>query len=97
MTYRVRVRSVALAEFAEATEWYSARSRGAAERFVMAVEATFDQLARAAHQCPVVHDDIRRVGIPGFPYTAYFRVREADCFVIALIHGRRNPRRWQHR
>ena len=39
MTYRVRVRSVALAELAEATEWYSARSRPAAERFVVTVSA----------------------------------------------------------
>jgi len=95
MTYRVRVRSMALAEFAEAVEWYSARSAQAAERFVAATEASFDRLGRAAHQCPAVHTDIRRLGIPGFPYSIYFRLLGADCYVFALMHGRRNPRRWQ--
>lgn len=97
MTYRVRVRSAALAEFVEAVEWYSARSRQAAERFVAAADAGFALLARSAGQFPVVHADIRRARLPGFPYLIYFRLIGADCHVIALMHGRRSPRRWQRR
>ena len=97
MTYRVRVRSVAEAEFAEATEWYAARSPRAAARFVASVEALLSHLADHAQAFPLVHDDIRRVGVPGFPYGVFFRLKGSICYVIAVMHGRRHPRRWQSR
>ena len=97
MSYRVRVRSVALAEFAEATAWYVDRSPQAAARFVTAIEATFQVLAEGAHRFPLVHFDVRRVGVPRFPYSLYFKIRGGECFVIAILHGRRHPRRWQSR
>lgn len=97
MTYRVRVRSNASAEFAEATGWYAERSPRAAARFVTAVEAAFEVLRDGAHRFPVILLDIRRVGVPRFPYSLYFKIRGGDCFVIAILHGRRHPRRWQSR
>jgi len=97
VTYRVRVRSVARAEFAEATTWYAARSVRAADRFVDAVEATFAKLAEAAHQFPILFLDVRRISVPGFPYGVFYKLRGSDCFVIAIMHGRRHPRRWQSR
>ncbi len=91
------MRSAALAEFAEAVEWYSARSPRAARRFVAATEATYDLLSKSAKQFPIVFDEIRRATLPGFPYSVYFRIRSTECLVIALLHGRRAPRRWQRR
>jgi toxin ParE2 len=97
VTYRVRVRSVAEAEFAEATDWYAARSHAAAERFVSSVESLLNHLSEHAHQFPIIFSDIRRVGVPGFPYGVFFRLRGSTCYVIAIMHGRRHPRRWQSR
>ena len=97
MTYRVRVRSVALQELTEATDWYSARSPQAVRRFLATIEATLDRLARDAGRFPVLHLDIRRVTVPGFPYGIYYRILGSECHVIALLHARRHPRRWQRR
>jgi len=32
-----------------------------------------------------------------FPYAMYFRVYDEVVVVVACMHGRRNPRRWQVR
>ncbi len=97
MTYRVRVRSVALLELTEATDWYSARSPRAALRFLASLEATLDRLARDAGRLPAIHLDIRRIAVPGFPYSMYYRILGTECHVIAVLHARRHPRRWQRR
>jgi plasmid stabilization system protein ParE len=97
VTFRVRVRSIALAEFAEATEWYSARSVEAAARFVLALEATLGLLANSADSFHPSFSDIRRVRVPGFPYAVYFRLTGVECQVLALMHVKRHPRRWQRR
>ncbi len=97
MTYRVRVRSVALLELTEATDWYSTRSPRAALRFLASNEATLDHLSRHAGVLPVLHLDIRRVAVPGFPYSMYYRPLGSECHIIAVLHARRHPRRWQRR
>jgi hypothetical protein len=32
-----------------------------------------------------------------FPYAMYFRIYDEGVVVVACMHGRRNPRRWQVR
>ena len=71
MTWPVRVKSVAEAEFAEAAVWYYRRSPPAAEAFVTAVEQTLARIAQTPEQYPVVHLDIRRARVPSYPYSIY--------------------------
>jgi len=97
VTWPVRVKSVAEAEFAEAAVWYYRRSPTAADAFVAAVEATLQRIGETPTTYPVVHRTIRRAIVPSFPYAIYFVQGTAECVVIAIHHGRRSPRRWKGR
>lgn len=97
MTWPVRVKSVAEAEFAEAAVWYYRRSRTAADGFVAAVEATFAKIADSPDQYPLVHRNVRRALVPSFPYAIYFVKGAAQCVVLVIQHGKRHPRRWMGR
>lgn len=44
-----------------------------------------------------VHHEIRRVRLRRFPYAIYYRILSDEIVVLAVMHGRRQPRRWQSR
>jgi plasmid stabilization system protein ParE len=46
---------------------------------------------------PRVHGEIRRALVPRFPYAIYFHIGADELVVLAIMHGRRLPRRWQSR
>jgi toxin ParE1/3/4 len=97
VTWPVRVKSVAEAEFAEAAIWYYRRSATVAERFVAAVEATLEKIGESPEQYPLVHRSVRQALVPSFPYAIYFVKGAAECVVLAIHHGKRHPRRWKGR
>lgn len=97
MTWPVRVKSVAEAEFAEAAVWYYRRSPAVSEAFVTAVESTLTRIGESPDAFPTVHRTIRRAVVPSFPYAVYFVQGATECVVLAIHHGRRNPRRWPRR
>jgi toxin ParE1/3/4 len=45
----------------------------------------------------VVYRGRRRAGVRRFPSAIFFEILEHRIVVIACLHGRRNPRRWQRR
>lgn len=97
MTPRLFVRRAARAEIAEAFQWYEARSTGLGHEFLRAVRVAFVTITRAPEQAPLVVDDIRKLPLRRFPYVVYFVVLPLGISVLAVIHGRRHPRRWQSR
>ena len=97
MTPRLFVRRAARADIAEAFRWYEARSTGLGHEFLRAVRVAFAAVERAPEQFPVAVDDIRKVGLRRFPYIVYYVVLRRGISVIAVMHGRRHPRRWQSR
>jgi len=40
---------------------------------------------------------MRRTVVRQFPYGIYFRVHDRFVVVIAVMHARRDPRRWRSR
>jgi plasmid stabilization system protein ParE len=97
VTWPVRVKSVAEAEFAEAAVWYYRRSVTAADRFVAAVESTLARIGESPEQYPLVHRTVRQALVPSFPYAIYFVKASAECVVLSVHHGKRHPRRWMGR
>ena len=45
----------------------------------------------------LVYGDVRRVLLRRFPYAIFYRYREPELLVVAVMHERRDPRRWQER
>lgn len=97
MTLRVAFRRAAIAEFEEAATWYESQRRGLGVEFTFEVGQAIERLAESPARYPVVFGDIRRAVTRRFPYAIYFRIRANMVVVLAVFHGRRDPRVWQRR
>ena len=94
---RLFLRQAARADIVEAFQWYEARSTGLGFEFLRTVRVALAGIERAPEQYPLALDDIRKALVPRFPYVVYFVIHSRGLSVIAVMHGRRDPRRWQSR
>ena len=97
MTPRLFVRDAAVADLDEAAEWYEARRMGLGGEFLRAVRAV---LAGVAVSRCSTHPPRARCGAPastGFRTWCYYLVEPDGVIVLAVLHGRRDPRVWQSR
>jgi plasmid stabilization system protein ParE len=97
LSYRLVFRPQAAEELLDAKQWYDENRSGLGDEFVEAVESTFQRIAETPLAFAEVHGSIRRAIMRRFPYGVYFRVLDAEIVVLGVIHGRRDPRRWQSR
>lgn len=91
------VRPAAAADIDEAFLWYEHQRVGLGEEFLAAAQAVIDAIAQQPLRYAVVRRDTRRALLRRFPYAIYFRVYGDLAVVVACMHGRRSPRRWQSR
>lgn len=94
---RFIVRPAAAADIDDAYLWYETQSAGLGSEFLAAAQAVVDAIAEDPLKYPVVLRDTRRTLLKRFPYAIYFRVYGDVIVVVACMHGRRNPSRWQSR
>jgi plasmid stabilization system protein ParE len=97
VTHGVVFRPQAEQEAGEASRWYEKQKPGLGARFVEAVDAAIQRIAANPAAFPVAHNEIHRAVVRQFPYGVYFRIEAGEVIVIAVMHGRRHPRRWQSR
>ena len=91
------LRKEAAADLVEAVEWYDARRGGLGGDFLGAVRAVFTAVEESPERFPIVRGDIRRAPLRRFPYAIFYFLEEDRTVVIACMHFRRNPHRWQSR
>ena len=94
---RFIVRPAAAADIDEAFLWYEGQRAGLGAEFLSAAQALIDPIAENPHKHPVVGRNTRRALLRRFPYAIYYRVYDEIVVVVACMHGRRDPRRWQTR
>jgi plasmid stabilization system protein ParE len=97
MTPRLFLRKAARADIAEAFRWYEERSPGLGHDFLRAVRVALAAIERAPGSFAVAIEDIRKVHLRRFPYVVYYVPLTRGISVVAVVHGRRHPRRWQSR
>ena len=93
LVYRPEVRD----EIDEEYTWYEEQRAGLGEEFLAAVRTTLDSIQRNPGRYGVVHREVRAAPMRRFPYVAYYRVEADRIVVMAIQHGRRDPRRWRSR
>jgi plasmid stabilization system protein ParE len=94
---RLVVRDAAEADVLDAALWYEQRSPGLGREFLGAVDAVLVEIAAMPERYPVVRGEARRALLRRFPYGVYFVASPDLVRVIACMHARRDPRRWQER
>jgi plasmid stabilization system protein ParE len=97
VTPRLFLRLAARADIAEARQWYEERSTGLGLEFLRAVRVALAAIERSPTRFPLALDDIRRAQLGRFPYLVYYVVLPEAVSVLAVMHGRRDPRRWMSR
>lgn len=91
------VRPAASADVEDAYRWYEAQQTGLGEEFLAAADAVMKSVVANPLQFPVIHRQTRRALFHRFPYGIYYRIVSDQIIVVACMHGRRDPRRWQSR
>lgn len=95
---RVVVRPAAAADIEDAYQWYESQRPGLGEEFLTAITRTRDRVLERPEAYPVLHRDTRRALVPErFPYALFYRVHGDTVVVVACMHAKRDPRRWQGR
>lgn len=94
---RLFVRLAARRDLAEAFRWYEGRGAGLGHEFLRAVAVTFAAVDRDPERFPVALDDVRKAVVRRFPYVVYLVALPDGVSVLAVLHGRRDPRRWRSR
>ena len=97
MTPRLLLEPAAESEFLEAAGWYAERSPSLGAAFRTSVATTLTTIEEAPHRFPIALRDIQKARVPRFPYVVYYVPLTEVIVVIAIIHGRRDPRRWHTR
>jgi toxin ParE1/3/4 len=94
---RLVVHAAAEADIVDAALWYEQRSHGLGREFLRAVDVTLAEIVRMPERYPTVHREVRRALLRRFPYGLYFVVTPGAVTVVACMHARRDPKRWQER
>lgn len=90
-------RPAAAADVEDAYEWYEAQRRGLGEEFAEEVQATLRRVVDNPEQFRALHRQTHRALLHRFPYGLFYRVVDDRVVVVACMHVRRDPRRWQSR
>lgn len=95
---KIVVRPAAAADIEEAFEWYERQRPGLGEDFLTALDSTLEQVSAQPEAFAVIHRATRRALIPHrFPYGLFYRIYGETIVVVACMHAKRHPRRWQRR
>ena len=81
----------------EAVEWYETRREGLGLEFLTAVRKVLTTVETSPARYPLVRGDVRRAPLRRFPYALFYVNEEEWTVVLACMHFRRDPRRWQSR
>jgi len=92
MSARFRFRPEVATELLEAVDWYQARAPGLGAEFLRSLDA-----ALAAIQRNRLLGNARRAVLRRFPYSVIYEPSHDEIPIVACIHGRRDPQRWQKR
>ena len=93
----VIVRPDAAADIEGAFQWYESQAAGLGGQFLDVISTQLHSLQKHPEQFPVVHRNTRRALLRRFPYQLFYRLDADDLIVVACLHGKRHPRRWETR
>jgi plasmid stabilization system protein ParE len=95
---KLRLRSIARADSAEAIRWYSEQRPDLASRFLEALAASLRSIEDNPKLYPTVSGEMRRALLPKpFPNLVLYRIEGDWISVYAVLHQARDPDRWKRR
>jgi toxin ParE1/3/4 len=80
-----------------AYEWYDKERPGLGERLLAAIRDTLERVQSDPRHFGVIYRRVRAALVETFPYVVYFRIEHTRLFVLAILHGHRDPAEWRSR
>jgi len=97
MSLSLIIRPEAEEDISDAYAWYESQRTGLGIEFIGCVEAAFDLIAKNPAIHGIIHGNIRRMLAQRFPYGIFFIAEGSKIVILAVMHVKRHPRRWQNR
>lgn len=89
--------SCAEADFAEAVAYLNEQSRGLGYEFAAEVKVALARIRSFPEAWPSFSPRTRRCIVDRFPYGVLYQVRKECILIVAVMHLKRDPLRWQQR
>jgi plasmid stabilization system protein ParE len=97
MIFPIIVRPEAEEDIKDAFLWYESQSVGLGTECIRCFDASFSMISRTPELHAKIYHDIRRVLVRRFPYGVFYVFDNNKIFILAVMHIKRHPRRWQNR
>lgn len=97
MSLAIVFRPEAKADVLAAHDWYEQQQSGLRAGYVDALNVLLDRIKTMPRMYAAVLRNARRAKLRTFPYLIYYRVHADRIEVVAVLHGSRDPKRWQER
>ena|ERR671922_190828 len=97
MQPRLLLAPEAQADLAEAFAWYEAQREGLGSEFLAEVALVLERIEQMPAAHAIIRGQTRRALVHRFPYGVFYVLDPDAIAVTAVMHGRRDPRRWQER
>ena len=97
MTFIVKFRPAARAEFDEAIDWYESREAGLGDEFEDAIVAAVEKIRWNPNSRALVYKVVRKIAVDQFPYIVFYRVRGDVIRIVSVFHSKRDPKIWKAR
>lgn len=89
--------TAAVADVAEARDWYDLQRPGLGDEFIDAVDSAVDSILEFPDAHPIAYRSSRRFLLARFPYCLYYCVDHAGIIVVACLHAVRDPEHHRRR
>lgn len=94
---KIDILSCAQEELAEAVEYYNEQCPGLGYEFAAGVKAALSRIAAFPDAWPAYSARAKRCIVNRFPYGILYQIRKDCLLVLAIMHLKREPKRWQDR
>ncbi|HRE89041.1 MAG TPA: type II toxin-antitoxin system RelE/ParE family toxin [Myxococcota bacterium] len=94
---RVKLHELAERELTDGVRFYLSVSSELATSFLDDVETSLSRISRHPQMGAQVTVQVRSLPLARFPYSVFYRAKDAAIEVLALGHHRRRPLYWRRR
>lgn len=92
MPHIIIIEYEAKADLADAAKYYEAESPGLGARFLRETRAFLDQIAEQPALYSLYRRETHSARVPRFPYLVLYRFDRQTIWILAVMHGARDPR-----
>jgi len=96
-TYQVTIQPEAEQDLDDAFAYFEAQQTGLGFQLLADLTEVLELLEENPFLFQTIYGEKRRAVIQRFGYNLIYKVIEFDAYILAIIHGQRNPPRWEDR